>query len=67
LPCKLDTADVAPVDPPTLKTSEPSWHPGDTIPFGRRALRVLGVRDDDADKPPALIVEEAEARRAPSD
>jgi hypothetical protein len=28
------------------------------IPLGRdRRLRVLGVRDDDADKPPVLVVE----------
>jgi hypothetical protein len=32
--------------------------PGDTIAIGRRTLRVLGVRDDDADQPPALVVED---------
>ena len=26
--------------------------------IGRRTLRVLGVRDDDADQPPALVVED---------
>jgi hypothetical protein len=31
---------------------------GDTIAIGRRTLRVLGVRDDDADQPPALVVED---------
>jgi hypothetical protein len=33
--------------------------PGDTIPLtADRTLRVLGVRDDDADQPPALVVED---------
>jgi hypothetical protein len=27
-------------------------------PTGERTLRVLGVRDDDADQPPALVVED---------
>jgi hypothetical protein len=29
------------------------------ISLGRRQLRVIGKRDDDADQPPVLIVEEA--------
>jgi hypothetical protein len=28
------------------------WLAGDTIPLGGRTLRVLAVRDDDADVPP---------------
>jgi hypothetical protein len=35
-----------------------SWKAGDTIPLGARTLRVVGVRDDDADQPPALVVED---------
>jgi hypothetical protein len=35
-----------------------SWHQGDEIPLPGRTLRVLGVRDDDADQPPALVVED---------
>jgi hypothetical protein len=36
-----------------------SWRQGDTIPLGpERKLRVLGVRDDDADQPPVLVVED---------
>jgi hypothetical protein len=54
----LETPDGAPADPPTLKSAVPNWRPGDTIPLGRRTLRVVGVRDDDADTPPALIVED---------
>jgi hypothetical protein len=30
----------------------------ETIHLGRRTLRVVGVRDDDADRPPVLIVED---------
>ena len=37
-----------------------TWSAGDTIPLGRRTLRVVAVRDDDADQPPALVVEEVE-------
>jgi hypothetical protein len=55
---RLETTDGAPAEPPTLKSTVPNWGPGDTIPLGRRTLRVVGVRDDEADQPPALIVEE---------
>jgi hypothetical protein len=37
----------------------PNWEVGHTIHVGRRTLRVIGKRDDDADQPPVLIVEEA--------
>jgi hypothetical protein len=46
---KLQTRDGAPADPPTLLTVAPLWRPGDTIPLGRRTLRVVEVRDGDAD------------------
>jgi hypothetical protein len=36
-----------------------NWKAGDTIPLGRTTLRVIGKRDDDADQPPVLIVEDA--------
>ena len=45
-------------DPPTFETAVPTWRPGDTIPLGRRTLRVVDVRTDDADFPPVLVVEE---------
>jgi hypothetical protein len=36
-----------------------SWRQGDEIPLNaERTLRVLGVRDDDADQPPVLVVED---------
>jgi hypothetical protein len=34
------------------------WRQGDTILTAERTLRVLGVRDDDADQPPVLVVED---------
>jgi hypothetical protein len=39
-------------------TAVPIWSLGDVIPLGHRALRVIGKRDDDADQPPVLVVEE---------
>jgi hypothetical protein len=45
-------------DPSTFETVVYSWKAGDTIPLGRRMLRVVGIRDDDADQPPVLIVED---------
>jgi hypothetical protein len=56
---RLQTADGAPADPPKLDSAVPNWRAGDTIPLGGRTLRVVGVRDDDADQPPVLIVEDA--------
>jgi hypothetical protein len=32
--------------------------PGDTIPLGRRTLRVIDVREADADEPTVLVVED---------
>jgi hypothetical protein len=54
---RLVTVDGAPADPPSLTTVAPKWEPGDTIPLGRRTLRVIGVRYDD-DQPAVLIVED---------
>jgi hypothetical protein len=54
---KLETRDGAAADPPTLKTAVPNWRAGDSIPLGRRSLRVIDVRagDDCA----VLVVEDA--------
>jgi hypothetical protein len=55
----LQPVDGTPADPPSYQTVAPLWRPGDTIPLGRRALRVIGVRHaDDADKATVLIVED---------
>jgi hypothetical protein len=56
---KLETRDGQPAEPPTLTTVVPNWRSGDTIPLGGRTLRVVDLRDEDADQPPVLIVEEA--------
>jgi hypothetical protein len=55
---RLEQEDGTPADPPTLKTAVPDWRSGDTIPLGGRTLRVLPVRDDDADQAPVLVVED---------
>ena len=55
---QLETVDGAPAEPPTFATAVPNWSPGDVIPLGNRALRVIGKRDDDADQPPVLVVED---------
>jgi hypothetical protein len=56
---RLETVDGAPAEPPTLEASVPNWRVGDVISLGRRQLRVVGKRDDDADQPPVLIVEDS--------
>jgi hypothetical protein len=55
---RLETEDGA-GEPPTLSSAVPNWGEGDTIHLGKRTLRVIGKRDDDADQAPVLIVEEA--------
>jgi hypothetical protein len=55
---RLELEGGTPADPPTFETATPTWRPGDTIPLGRGTLRVLDVRDDDADRPPVLVVED---------
>ena len=55
---KLERPDGTPADPPTLTAAVPNWRPGNMIHLGRRTLQVVGVRDDDPDQPPALIVED---------
>ena len=54
---RLETAEGLPAEPPTLQSAIPNWRQGDAICLGRRTLRVVGMRDDDADHPPVLIVE----------
>jgi len=55
---KLLRPDGTPADPPMLRAAVPNWRTGDQIPLGARSLRVVAVRDDDADQPPALVVED---------
>ena len=55
---RLETVEGVPAEPPTLTSAVPNWRSGNTIPLGQRTLRVLVVRDDDADQPPVLVVED---------
>ena len=55
---RLETADGAPAEPSTLSSAVPNWSAGHTIHLGHKTLRVVDVRDDDADQPPVLVVEE---------
>ena len=58
---RLELEDGTPADPPHFRSAPGvMWSAGDTIPLGARTLRVVAIRDDDADQPPALIVEDAE-------
>ena len=53
---RLQRTDGSPADPPTYRSSTLNWRQGDTISLtAERTLRVLGVRDDDADQPPMLL------------
>jgi hypothetical protein len=55
----LEHPDGSPAEAPTFRSSTLNWRQGDKIYLpGERTLRVLGVRDDDADQPPALVVED---------
>lgn len=55
---RLETKDGTPAEPPTLSSAVPNWGMGDTIPLGPRMLRVVDIRDDDAEQPPVLVVED---------
>jgi hypothetical protein len=56
---RLETSEGTAAEPSTLEAAVPNWNLGDEIYLGRRTLRVVGRRDDDADQRPVLIVEEA--------
>jgi hypothetical protein len=55
---RLEHEDGTSADPPTFQTAVPNWRAGDVIPLGGRSLRVVDVRDDDADQAPTLVVVE---------
>jgi hypothetical protein len=58
---RLETIEGEPAEPPILSAAVPNWKPGDTIHVGRKTVVVVGRRDDDADQPPVLVVEDAQA------
>jgi hypothetical protein len=53
---RLEHQDGTPAEPRTFEAAVPNWRPGDTIPLGKRALRVIAIRDNDADQAPVLVV-----------
>ena len=55
---KLETLEGEPAKPSELSCAALNWRPGDTIHLGQRTLRVLGVRYNEADQPPVLVVED---------
>jgi hypothetical protein len=58
---RLVHEDGTPADPPTLQAAVPNWRAGDTIALSAsRMLRVVDLRDDDADQAPVLLVEETD-------
>ena len=49
---RLQRTDGSPADPPSYRSTVLVWRQGDQIPLNAdRTLRVLGLRDDDADQP----------------
>jgi hypothetical protein len=54
----LERADGTPAERSSLSSAAPNWSPGHTIHFGHKTLRVVAVRDDDADAPPVLVGED---------
>jgi hypothetical protein len=55
---KLERADGTLAEPTSVTSAVPNWAPGETIHFGHKRVRVVAVRDDDADSPPVLVVED---------
>ena len=56
---RLEREDGTLAEPRMFEAAVPNWRPGDTLHLGReRTLRVVAVRDDDADQPPTLVVED---------
>jgi hypothetical protein len=56
---KLEQKAGTPADPPMFRSSVGvTWNAGDTVLLGARTLRVLAVRDDDADQAPVLVIED---------
>jgi hypothetical protein len=56
---RLEHEDGTPAEPRKFDAAVPNWRPGDTIHLGPgKVLRVVAIRDDDADQPPRLVVED---------
>jgi hypothetical protein len=57
---RLVTVDGAPAEPPTFANCGAELVARRCDPARPSGLRVIGKRDDDADQPPVLIVEDEE-------
>ena len=55
----MEAVEGEPAEPPTLSVAVPNWKPGDVVHTRGKALQVVALRDDDADEPPVLVVEDA--------
>jgi hypothetical protein len=55
---KLEHEDGTPADPPTLASAVPDWRPAMRFLGRAKTLRVVEIRDDDANQPPTLVVED---------
>jgi hypothetical protein len=56
---RLETTYGGPAEPAKMTCAVPNLRAGDTIPIAaNRTLRVVDIRDDDAEQPPVLIVED---------
>jgi hypothetical protein len=55
---ELRRTDGTLADPPSLTTGAPSWRAGDTIPLGRRMLRVVEVREGNDEQRTVLVVQD---------
>jgi hypothetical protein len=55
---RASTDGRTPAEPPTLTTVAPLWRPGDTIPLGRRTLRVVEVQESNGEHPTVLVVQD---------
>jgi hypothetical protein len=54
---RLESEDGTPAEPSTLEAAVPNWRTGDVISLGRRQLRVVRLRDDEAGQR-VLVVED---------
>jgi hypothetical protein len=55
---RLEAVDGTPIEPASITIAVPNMRAGDSIPLGHKTLRVVRIRDDDADQPPILVVED---------
>jgi hypothetical protein len=56
---RLEAQEGIAADPATLESAIANWKPGDSLISDEERCVLVGIRDDDADQPPVLIVEEA--------